>query len=155
PDSSLESDYAIYPPPKNDGFAVLRQARVPAVLCESSFHSNPAEEARLRDPLYNRREAYGMFIGLARWAQAGLPRITMINFDPPAKKGAPTTIVVRLDDGFPHGGKEVPQRLDRDSVIATLEGKRLSLSLDKDAGEAKITLPAGAKDKRLFVDFEN
>ena len=40
------------------GFSVLRQAKVPAVLCEASFHSNPDEEDRLRNPEYNRREAH-------------------------------------------------------------------------------------------------
>ena len=41
------SDYAIFPA---KGFRVLREAYVPAVLSEASFHSNPEEEQRLRDP---------------------------------------------------------------------------------------------------------
>ena len=70
---ALLSDQRLY----DDGLLVLREARVPAVLVEGSFHSNPQEEQRLRDPVYNRREAYGYFMGLARWAQAGLPRISV------------------------------------------------------------------------------
>ena len=53
----LMSDQLMY----RDGFAVLRHAEVTAVLCESSFYTNPEEEQRLRDPEHNLREAYGMF----------------------------------------------------------------------------------------------
>jgi N-acetylmuramoyl-L-alanine amidase len=60
------------------GFAVLRNATVTAALCESSFFTNPDEEQRLRQPKYNLREAHGLFVGLAKYAAAGLPRATLV-----------------------------------------------------------------------------
>jgi N-acetylmuramoyl-L-alanine amidase len=74
-DCGLWSDLTMYP----NGFGLLRRLEIPGVLCESSFHTNPDEERRLRDPVYNRREAYGMFLGLARWAQSGLPRVELVD----------------------------------------------------------------------------
>lgn len=70
----LKSDQLMY----ETGFAVLRHATVTAALCESSFFSNPEEEQRLRQPEYNLCEAYGVFIGLAKYAAAGLPRAVLV-----------------------------------------------------------------------------
>jgi len=153
---ALWSDYEIYPPPKNDGFAVLRQARVPAVLTESSFHSNPDEEQRLRDPLYNRREAYGLFLGLARWAQAGLPRVSVAEAGN-GKSDRGRTLVVQLDDGLSRRegkGSRVAKMLPG-TLRVELDGRALNHRLDEARGELRVTLPSGAKRGRLRVDFEN
>ncbi len=69
-DDGLLTDTLIYPA----GFGLLRQSLIPAILLESSFYSYPAEEKRLTNLRYNRREAYGIFLGLARWAAGGVPR---------------------------------------------------------------------------------
>ena len=69
-DVPLKSDQLMYP----SGFGVLRAASVTAALSETSFFTNPEEEQRLRQPEYNLREAYGLFLGLAQYAAAGLPR---------------------------------------------------------------------------------
>jgi len=73
-DVPLKSDQLMY----ESGFAVLRLADVTAVLAESSFFTNPEEEQRLREPEYNLLEAYGLFIGLAKYAAAGLPKAYLI-----------------------------------------------------------------------------
>ncbi len=73
-DVPLKSDQLMY----ESGFAVLRHANVTAALTESSFFTNPEEEQRLRDPEYNLLEAYGLFVGLARYAAAGLPKAYLI-----------------------------------------------------------------------------
>jgi len=73
-DVPLKSDQLMYA----SGFAVLRHARVTAALTESCFYTNPEQEQRLRDPEYNLREAYGLFLGLARYAAAGLPRARLV-----------------------------------------------------------------------------
>jgi N-acetylmuramoyl-L-alanine amidase len=70
----LKSDQLMYP----SGFGVLRAAEVTAALSETSFFTNPEEEQRLRQPEYNLREAYGLFLGLAQYAAAGLPRAKLI-----------------------------------------------------------------------------
>ncbi len=52
---SLCSDHAIFP---KAGGAVIRESYgIPGVLSEASFFTNPEEEARLKDPAYNRKEA--------------------------------------------------------------------------------------------------
>lgn len=150
---ALVSDLAIY---KADGFAVLRQARVPAVLVEGSFYSNPAEEQRLRDPLYNRREAYGLFIGLARWAQAGLPRVRLVEpADGRLRRGQ--AVVVALDDGLSgRGGLGASgTKIWSDSLVVELDGQRVDCAVNWNRNELRFTPPASAvgRPARLYVDF--
>ncbi|MBA2132838.1 N-acetylmuramoyl-L-alanine amidase family protein [Capillibacterium thermochitinicola] len=45
-------------------FYVLRNTRMPAILTEASFITNPKEEEKLRDPGYLWREAYYIYQGL-------------------------------------------------------------------------------------------
>ena len=74
------------------GFGVLRAANVTAALTETSFFTNPAEEQRLRQPEYNLQEAYGVFLGLARYAAAGLPRVKLVYVaDRSSPASAPST----------------------------------------------------------------
>lgn len=151
-DCALQSDYIMY----QNGFAVLRHARVPAVLSESSFHSNPEQEQRLRDPVYNRREAYGLFLGLARWAQAGLPRVRLIE----ASDGKPTpggTLVVQLDDGLTSRAGKSGAALMPDTLSVELDGEGVAYEQDAARGELRITLPTSmpAGLGYLKVDFQN
>jgi N-acetylmuramoyl-L-alanine amidase len=152
---ALMSDYAILP---SSGYAVLRHARVPAVISEASFHSNPEEEARLRDPLYNRREAYGLFLGLARWAQAGLPRLRLLSpADACARPGDEVT--VGLDDGLSsRGGWGAGQpQISAGSLRVSLDGRTLRYSYDARRRELRVRLPGGLRGSScvLRVDFEN
>ncbi len=140
-----------------EGLAVLRAADVPAVLSEASFHSNPEEEQRLRDPLYNRREAYGLFIGLARWAQAGLPRVQVVRIDRESAKG-PLEALVALDDGLGGRGGWGAERskIVPTSLVALIDGKPARHTFDAKTGRLRVTLPSDrrATAKELFVDFE-
>lgn len=152
---AVVSDYAVY---DNNGFAVLRLAEVPAVLSEASFHSNPAEEARLRNPLYNRREAYGLFVGLVRWAQAGLPRVALAQpAGGKARRGG--ELVVRLDDGLSsRGGWAADQgKILPDSLVVKLDGQPARHTADLRRREVRLTMPSGLRAGRceLLVDFEN
>ncbi len=123
----LLSDKMIYP----DGFGLLRAARMPAVLLESSFFSNPREEKRLTNVRYNRREAYGIFLGLARWAAGGIPR---------AQLGQPKTIsrdkkpeiVYQLFDGITErGGRGAGQLLAyAQSVSLKIDGRLVPAQVD-------------------------
>ncbi len=51
-------------------FAVLVEARMPAVLFESGFISNPEEELRLRHPRYEEALAEGLARAVASWLEA-------------------------------------------------------------------------------------
>lgn len=146
--STVVSDYSIYP---KDGFAVLRQAQVPAVLSEASFHSHPIEESRLRDAVYNRREAYGLFLGLARWAAAGLPRVELAGGG--AARGRALTIT--LDDGLSGRGglgAGLPKILEA-TLRVEAGGAPAAYRYDARARTIQVTPPPGAD--RLYVNFSN
>ncbi len=150
----LQNDFLIYP---NGGFRLLRSARVPAVLSESSFHTNPQEEARLRDPLYNRREAYGLFLGMARWAKCGLPRARIVEPADGPQRGKPLTIA--LDDGLTSRGgmgREFP-KIRRDSIRVELNGAPLPFEVDLRRGTLRVDALAtrGSGPLALTIDFEN
>lgn len=74
PASGLYSDKLI----TASGFGVLRLTACPAVLCEASFLSNPEEEVRLQEETYLRKEAYGYFLGIARYVEGGFPKGVLI-----------------------------------------------------------------------------
>jgi N-acetylmuramoyl-L-alanine amidase len=154
-DCGLVSDHAIYP---GKGFALLRAAEVPAVLAESSFHSNPQEERRLRDPLYNRREAYGLFLGLARWARAGLPRVWLVQPESGRIKTG-ETIIVGFDDGLSGRGgfgMNLPQ-VRAGTLLIEFEGRPLRHELDLAKRQVRIT-PVRELIGRVVhirVDFAN
>lgn len=60
---SIVSDHVIF---AGSGTAVLRHSYgIPGVIAEASFFTKPAEEARLRDTAYNRREAEAYVRALA------------------------------------------------------------------------------------------
>jgi N-acetylmuramoyl-L-alanine amidase len=94
--SYLMSDQQMFP----RGFGVLNQTRVPAILLESSFHSNPAEEQRLRDAIYNLREAYAIYVGLCEMAYGGRPTQSMPEL---AMEGERLSVRSQIDDGLPKG----------------------------------------------------
>lgn len=144
---------------ERSGFGVLRLSEGPAVLSEASFHTNPAEEDRLRDPVYNRREAYGMFLGLARWAQSGLPRVTMVE---PSNRRVQRgkTVTLQLDDGLSKrdGRGARATRVLGASLRIELDGLSLNYSsLNQQKGELKFVIPTDTprKPATLFVDFQN
>lgn len=148
------SDRVLY----NNGLGLLRAATVPAVLSEASFHTNPDEEDRLRAPLYNRREAYGLFLGLARWAQAGLPRVALVNpASGTARRG--TTITVALDDGLSNRGGWGADLLHLwpDTIQATLDDTSLPFTFDEQRRQLRIQLSTKLRtgDRMLRVDFSN
>ncbi len=55
------------------GFVVLKSPKIPSILVETAYISNPAEEAKLRNKVFQRRMAQGIYAGLKRAA----PRLLM------------------------------------------------------------------------------
>lgn len=148
---ALLSDFATH---EGNGYHVLREARVPAVLTEASFHSNPEEEARLRDPVYNRREAYGLFLGLARWAAGGLPRIALSAL--PTGPGG--EVVISFDDGLGgRGGWDAARpKILVDTLTVRLNGQYVQPALDLPKRQIRVRLPPDLRGPaRLRVDFAN
>jgi N-acetylmuramoyl-L-alanine amidase len=172
----LHSDQLMY----DSGFGILRHADVTAALCESSFFTNPEEEQRLRDPEYNLLEAYGLFIGLAKYAAAGLPRAYLIepedavvfsdanqspapNQSPERKRGDEfsTMLVFELDDGLrarKSWGSD-RQMILTDSITVHLDGQRAPYAFSDDGQRYLLTvslpddLPPG--EHAVDVQFQN
>ncbi len=87
------------------GFGVLRLTECPAVVCEASFYTNPEEEARLKEDDYLKKEAYGYFLGIARYVEAGFPKGVLIT--PPHEaviKTKTPTIILQVHDGLHERG---------------------------------------------------
>ncbi len=70
------SDFEIYP---GQGFSVLRNAGIPAVLTEGAFFSSEYEEQRLRQRKFNEIEAWGIFRGLGKYFQSGIPKLKLVD----------------------------------------------------------------------------
>lgn len=70
------SDYLIYP---GDGFSVLRNINIPAVLVECTFFTNLNEELRLADTMYNMTEAWGIYKGIGKYFRATPPTVSLKN----------------------------------------------------------------------------
>ena len=121
PPTGLYSDRLVIP----SGFGVLRQTKRPAILCEASFYSNPEEEQRLKKESYNKREAYGYFIGIARYVAAGFPKGILLTPTPESSVEKKTPrIQIRVADGLHERGAWMlkRQQIFSDSIRVKLDG---------------------------------
>ncbi len=153
----LLSDKVVY---AKSGFRLLRLAGVPAVISEASFHSNPAEEQRLRDPDYNRREARALFIGLARYAMGGVPRARLIKpADGRVPESGDAEVVIQLDDGLrKRNNWRADQRLIlKNSLIVWVGDTRWPCMYDEKTNRVSLYLPPKRRPGALLigVQFEN
>ena len=152
----LKSDQLMF----RSGFGVLRHTRVTAALTESSFFTHPEEEQRLRDPAYNLLEAYGLFLGLASYAAAGLPRAELVvPTNGVAQAGAAAELEFRLDDGLrsrKSWGAE-RQMILTDSIAVRVDGKLVAHEFTNRGyrltAQIPTDLPAGKHE--VTVQFEN
>lgn len=128
-EDGLLADRIMYPA----GFGLLRHAAMPAILLESSFYSNRQEEKRLTDRKYNRREAYGIFLGLARWAAGGVPEAVPVSSSLFSRTKQPE-LVYRLSDGL---RQRIARQIDEQllytqSVSASIDGQSCAVTLSAD-----------------------
>ncbi|QQE10344.1 N-acetylmuramoyl-L-alanine amidase [Planctomycetota bacterium] len=137
------------------GFGVLKMATVPAFLCESTFHTNPDEEQRLRDAEYNFREAYAIYKGLVEYAYGGRPTQSA----PVVKvEGSELVIKTKLVDGS--GEKwwgHDKERTISSSVNVTVDGKRAYVAYDSKTKElvAKIATADLAEGEKHEVNVHH
>ena len=119
--TGLYSDRLVIP----SGFGVLRQTKRPAILVEASFYSNPEEEQRLKEESYNKREAYGYFIGIARYVAAGFPKGVLLTPSPESSiETKKPRIEIRVADGLHERGAWMlkRQQIFSDSIRVKLDG---------------------------------
>ena len=124
------------------GFGVLRACEVPAVLCENSFFSEPAEAERLRDPVYNLREAYALYTGLCEWAYCGRPTQSTpaLIRDSAYDRWRLTTT---LDEGLPAWWGSDRSRILRSTVRVTVNGKAAPVEFNELTRELTAILAPG------------
>ena len=101
PPTGLYSDKLVV----SSGFGVLRLTNCPAVVGEASFYTNPEEETRLRDDDYLKKEAYGYFLGIARYVEGGFPRGVLITpLQASVIQTKTPTIKLQVQDGIHERG---------------------------------------------------
>ena len=119
--TGLYSDRLVIP----SGFGVLRQTKRPAILVEASFYSNPEEEQRLKKESYNKREAYGYFLGIARYVAAGFPKGILLTPVPESSiETKKPRIEIRVEDGLHERGAWMlkRQQVFSDTIRVKLDG---------------------------------
>jgi N-acetylmuramoyl-L-alanine amidase len=132
--------------------------RVPGVLTEASFFSHPPEEQRLNQPEYNRREAFGIFLGLARWAAKGLPYAVLQEPDAMVTDCSPSFLFY-LNDGLEDRKAWGYERnyILADSIAVRLDGVPVEVHYDPDHKavryEQDSSLSTGGHTLR--VEFQN
>ncbi|MBN1901969.1 N-acetylmuramoyl-L-alanine amidase [Candidatus Sumerlaeota bacterium] len=137
--NGLYSDYLVYP---DSGFAVLRQAHVPAILVEASFFSNAKEEERLRDPEYLKREAWAYYLGIVKYVRNGIPKAELIHPRDGRLSGKEHRIQLKLEDGCPEewGSKGSP-RILKFSIGLTINDTEVPFDYDDETGILTYTPP--------------
>jgi N-acetylmuramoyl-L-alanine amidase len=140
------SDFSIYP---GEGFSVLRNTKIPAILVECGYHTNQNEERRLAVEEFNRIEAWGIFRGIARYFSSGIPVIIPADENEVYYEGdLSLSFLLRDSAGIKPGTVEVWC----DSVRVS------NNSVTESPGRVFITLPgikAGRHIIRVVVENKN
>lgn len=114
-------------------FAVLRAPDVPSVLVETAFISTPAEEKRLRDPVYQRRLAGAILKGVKRYFERNghgvAPQPLMVD--------APREHVVKAGDTLRSISRQYKVSIDVLRFLNELTGEELPVG-------ARLRIPAGS-----------
>jgi N-acetylmuramoyl-L-alanine amidase len=161
--SPLLSDQLMY----KSGFAMLRLTKVPAILCEISFYSNPEEEKRLADATYNLRAAYAIYEGLCEWAYCGRPRVTQLGSilrtgltSRPATDDEDTvSFFAELSDGLPAWWGKDRNRIESSSVYVAVDGAKVESTFDPTTKRVSFALRKaqlrGIKPATVTIRFTN
>lgn len=140
----IMNDRQMYP----GGFGVLRHAKVPAILTEASFHSHPPEEQRLRDAVYNLREAYAMYWALCEYARGGRPSARELRIEG-------TTIHARLDDGLQGGWGAELGRILPSTIEVRVDGRTVAHEFDEKSLGLSVPLTSVVEGTTVEVRFAN
>ena len=139
------------------GFGVLRLTKCPAVLCEASFLSNPEEEARLKQNDYLRNEAYGYFLGIARYIAAGFPKGILIAPQPETIIQTRTPqLQIRVTDGLHQRGAWMlkRQQVFTNTIRVKLNGVSVPFHYDRDTDIITVALEEPLANGTHFVQTE-
>ena len=139
------------------GFGVLRLTECPAVLCEASFLSNPEEETRLQDDNYLKKEAYGYFLGIARYVAAGFPKGVLVEPQPEAIIRSRTPrLQIRVKDGLHQRGAWMlkRQQVFTNSIRVKVDGVSVPHHYDRDTDIITVAIEEPLANGVHFVQTE-
>ncbi len=139
------------------GFGVLRLTECPAVLCEASFLSNPEEEARLKKDDYLRNEAYGYFLGIARYVAAGFPKGVLVEPQPETIIQTRTPrLQIRVMDGLHQRGAWMlkRQQVFTNSIRVKVDGVRVPHHYNPDTDLITVAIEEPLANGVHFVQTE-
>ena len=119
------SDYLLYP---SKGFAVLREAKMPAVLVECAFFTSAYEEQRLKREEFNRIQAWGIFRGLGKYLLAGAPTIAYLS--PVSFNVNRPVLEISMTDR---------SGIDDESIRVYVDGKEEGFSFNAKTGLVRVT----------------
>lgn len=117
------------------GFGVLRLTKCTAVVCEASFYTHPEEEERLKNDEYLKKEAYGYFLGIARYAEAGFPNGVLITPEHKSVIESKTpTLKIIVKDGIHERGAWIlkRQQIYTNSIQVRVDDKITPFIYDPD-----------------------
>ncbi|MCY3553171.1 MAG: N-acetylmuramoyl-L-alanine amidase [Candidatus Poribacteria bacterium] len=139
------------------GFGVLRMTECPAVLCEASFLSNPEEEARLQEDDYLRKEAYGYFLGIARYVEGGFPRGVLVEPQHASVIQTKTPLLqIQVKDGLHERGAWMlkRQQIFTDSIRVKIDGVSVPYHYDRDTDLITVAIENPLSNGKHFVETE-
>ena len=139
------------------GFGVLRLTKCPAVLCEASFLSNPEEEARLKKDDYLQKEAYGYFLGLARYVAAGFPKGILVAPQPKTVIQTRTPrLQIQIMDGLHQRGAWMlkRQQIFTDTIRIKVDGISLPYHYDRDTDMITVAIEEPLANGVHFVEAQ-
>ena len=139
------------------GFGVLRMTECPAVLCEASFLSNPEEEARLQEDDYLRKEAYGYFLGIARYVEGGFPRGVLVEPQHTSVIQTKTPLLqIQVKDGLHERGAWMlkRQQIFTDSIRVKIDGVSVPYHYDRDTDMITVAIENPLANGKHFVETE-
>ncbi len=149
------SDYNIYP---GEGFSVLRETKIPAILVECGFHTHHLEEKLLTIDEFNKIEGWGIFRGLCRYFKAGIPSIKPLFSDSTFGRGD-LNLQFSLQDSSGIDSASIVTEFDSVKTLAYTfypETNILSLNLnDVEPGIHEIRIIAANKNGNHNFPFRN
>ena len=137
----LKADNLIY----QSGFSVLRNLapEVPGVLCELAFFSNLETELKMRDCDFLQNEAYGVFLGLARYLYAGIPHWQVMKPSESILTTPRPSFQVQVLDGLEQRKEWGYQRIKifARHLSVEIDGKSVPFDYDRAKGILRFIAP--------------
>ncbi len=137
------SDFLIHP---NEGYAVLRSAKMTSVLIECAFFTSAYEEQRLKREEFNDIQAWGIFRGLGKYLRAGVPQLAYASPVFFAEKRPRITVEVKDKGEIKDESIRVWVDGKEEGFIYNAKSKRITVTPSDDLGAGYHRLSAQVRN---------